>query len=136
MSTSVANLKIQQVAKLDAITATRSPLIRGRLEVEHEDLEVQINQAEGERDKMEITEDDIKAFTREAKKVMEHPAKMLLNPTNTRVQQALFGLAFETMPTYADFVNGTPKLNWVFKLADDSDGPKNQDVPKEGVEPS
>ncbi len=72
--------------------------------------------AQTERNKMEVTERDIDDFIREAKAIMEQPAKMLLNPTNTQQQQALFGLVFEEMPTYNEILNGTPRLTWIFKV--------------------
>ena len=72
----------------------------------------------GVRNQLELTEGDIKAFVRDAKEMMEHPAEMLLNAENPLTQRALFGLVFETTPTYDEIVNGTPKLTWIFKLSE------------------
>jgi site-specific DNA recombinase len=135
MSRSVAELKTEQVAKLEAIVATQSALVRRKLETEVEELEIQIRNAEAERNKIEITENDIKAFVRDAKHLMEHPSEMLLNTANLRVQEALFGLVFEETPTYDEIVNGTPKLNWIFKLSSDFIPQKSLLVRAEGIGP-
>jgi hypothetical protein len=66
---------------------------------------------------------------------MEHPSEMLLNTTNLRVQEALFGLVFEETPAYNEIANGTPKLNWIFKLSSDFIPQKSLLVPGRGLEP-
>jgi len=113
----VADLEVQQAAKIEAIVATKSPIVRERLEQEVEQLESEIKKTRKERDKIQITRDDIKLFIAEAKQVMEHPAEILLNQSNSRVQRGLFGLVFEEMPTYHEIISGTPKLSYVFKLS-------------------
>jgi site-specific DNA recombinase len=94
----IAELEIQQASKLEAFEATRSNVIREKLEKEIDLLEIQINEAGREREKIQITRDDIKLFMKEAKTIMEHPAKILLNIEDTMVQRDLFGLVFEKMP--------------------------------------
>jgi len=73
----------------------------------------------------EITEYDISNFIKEAKKIMEHPAEMLINIDNPTKRQALFGLVFEETPTYDDILNGTPKLTLIFKLSSDQEALKS-----------
>ena len=71
----------------------------------------------------------------EAKKIMEHPSEILLNPRDIRVQKDLFGFVFEKMPTYKEILNGTPKLAYVFKLSSDFSPNKEQLVTPRGIEP-
>ena len=127
MDLSVADLKTQKTAKIEAFVATTNPVIRKVLDEEVTKLDAQIKKAEAERAKIEITESDIKAFIEEAKKVMGQPSEMLLSLTtmgNPRAQQALFGLVFEETPTYEEIVNGTAKLTWIFKLSSEFVGSK------------
>ncbi len=131
----IGELEARQASKLEAFEATKSPVLRGKLEREIEDLEVQIKQAGKQRLKIQITRNDIKAFMRDAKAIMEHPAEILLNPKDIKVQQELFGLVFEKMPTYSEIVNGTPKLSYAFALSSTFTPDKNQLVTLPGIEP-
>ena len=70
----------------------------------------------------------------DAKKIMEHPAEILLNQRDLRVQRDLFGLVFEKMPTYTEILNGTPKLSYVFNLSSDFTPNKNQLVTLQRIE--
>jgi hypothetical protein len=63
-----------------------------------------IKSAGKERLKIQITRDDIKAFMQEAKQIMEHPAEILLNQKDLRVQRDLFGQVFEKTPTYVEIL--------------------------------
>jgi len=101
--------------KLEAFTFTTSVVIRHKLEKEIEDLEARIKSAGSECDRIQITREDIKAFMAEAKRIVEHPVKILLNQADLRVQRDLFGLMFEKIPTYEEIVSGTPKLSTVFE---------------------
>jgi site-specific DNA recombinase len=131
----VADLKISQSSKMDAFEATSSPIIREKLEKEIEDLEVQIKQAEENRNKVEITEKSIKSFIKQARFIMEHPAEILKNLKDWRARQAILGLIFEETPTYEEIVNGTPKLTPVFKLSEDFKVDKSLLVTLRGIEP-
>ena len=125
----VADLEIEQAAKLEAYTVSKSPVVREMLEREIEALEVRIKEAGRQRFSIQISRDDIKAFMRDAKEIMEHPGRLLLNQRDQRVQKDHFFLAFEEMPTYAEIVSGTPKLTFVFKVAAEVQADKNQSVP-------
>lgn len=132
----IADLEIKQASKLEAFEATKSSVIREKLEKEIEALEVEIQGVRKEQEKIQITRDDIKAFMQDAKKVMEHPAEMLLNTKDLRIQRDLFGLVFEKMPTYKEIVNGTPKLSYAFKLSSKFEIDENQLVTLLGIAPS
>ncbi len=49
---------------------------------------------------------------------MEHHEEMLIKQSNLTVLRALFGLVFESLPTYTEIVNGTPKLSLVYKVSE------------------
>lgn len=113
----IADLKTEQAARIEAIIATKSSVVRERLEQEVEEWEVKIKRADTERARIQITEDDIKSFIAESKVIMEHPSEILLDSTDLKAQESLFGLVFELMPTYYELLNGTPKLSYVFRLS-------------------
>lgn len=113
----ISELKLQQASKLEAFEAARSAVVREKLEQEIEKLELRIKQSGKQRLKMEISESDIKAFIRQAKYIMEHPAELLLKQRDIRAQRELFELVFETTPTHAEIASGTPKLSYVFELS-------------------
>ena len=131
----IADLKVEQAGKLEAIVASKSPTVREILEKDIEELETRIKAAKKERMTIEISENDIKAFIREAKKIVAHPAEILLNPVNMDSQRNLFTLVFEEIPTYQQILNGTPKLTWIFKLSSENTSNENQLVALPGVEP-
>ena len=135
MNQNVADLKVEQVSALTALTTTQSMLVRKKLEETIEDLQKRIEEAEGQRKEIEITEKDIKSFVRYVKYVMEHPAEVLMNTDDLRAQRTLFGLVFEETPTYLEVVNGTPKLSLAFKLSEEWDNQKSHLAAPRGVEP-
>ena len=100
-----------------------------------EELEEKIKKADQERIRIRITEDDIKAFVRWAKNIMEHPAEWLLNQGDASKREVLFGLVFEEIPTYEEILNGTAKLSIVFRLSSDFIKDENQLVTLRGIEP-
>ncbi len=113
----IAELKREQADKINAIVATNSSVIREKLEENVEELEIRIKAAQKESAKIQVTEDDIKAFIQEAKTIMEHPAEILLNPVDIRAQEDLFKLVFNEIPTYEEILNGTPKMSFIFELS-------------------
>lgn len=116
---SIAELDAEQASRIEAIVATKSVVVRERLEQEVEELEQRRQAAQRESQKIEITRDDIKSFIQNAKSVMEHPAKMLLKPRATATQRRLYELVFEEMPNYHQLLSGTPKLSLIFRLSSD-----------------
>ena len=113
----IDDLKIEQAAKIDAIVTTRSSVIKEKLEIDVEKLEIKIKEAQKENLRIQVTEDDIKNFMQEAKKIMEHPAEILLRPDNMRVQRDLFELVFDGIPTYEEIASGTPKMALIFEFS-------------------
>lgn len=135
MSHNVGDLKLQQASALKALIGAQNPAVERMLNEKIAELEVQINEAEEQRNDMEVTEKDIKAFVNSVKIVMEHPTKILMDTDDMRAQQTLFGLVFEEIPTYNEILNGTPKLSLAFKLSDDYLNSKSQLVTLRGIEP-
>ena len=66
---------------------------------------------------------------------MEHLEDLLLGGANPHKNAALFGLLFETKPTYDELVNGTAKLACLFKLSEEYKQTKSVDVSRTGFEP-
>lgn len=132
----VVDLELQKAQATQAYIAANSPTVRESIEAEIEKMGKQIKTAQAERNKLEITEQDIDSFIKDAKEVMEHPSEMLLNPTNIQQQRLLFGLVFEETPTYEQIVNGTPKLTWIFRLSKQSEEHKSELVTAAGIEPA
>lgn len=135
VSLNVSELEAEKAQAVKAFIATGSDVVRQVIEKEIEAIDRRMRSAQTERNKMEITERDIDDFIRDAKKIMEHPAEMLLNTTNIMQQQALFGLVFEETPTYEEICNGTPKLTWIFQLSKASDNAETHVVHPPGIEP-
>ena len=131
----VSELETQKAQAVRSFISANNPTLKLAIEKEIEDLEQQIKNAQKERNKLEITDSDIDCFIRDVKKVMEHPAEMLLNSTNIQQQRVLFDLVFEETPTYEEITNGTPKLSWIFKLCSDSAEAESQLVTLPGIEP-
>ena len=116
MGKNTAELEIQKASALKSYLAATSPVVKAGIEQEIEKLDAEIRGAQGERNKLEITEQDIHEFVREAKNIMEHPAELLLNPVNARQQQVLYAAIFDGLPDYHQILDGTPKLAWIFEL--------------------
>ena len=134
MSHNVGDLKLQQASALKALIGAQNAVTERMLNEKIEDLDRQIKEAEEQRDDMEVTEKDIKAFVNSVKTVMEHPTKILMDTDDMRAQQTLFGLVFEEMPTYNEILNGTPKLSLAFKLSDEYERDKSQLVTPRRIE--
>jgi site-specific DNA recombinase len=135
VSKKVMMLKEQKQIKLRAIEATTSVIVKSDLEAEYEDLHQQIQIAQAERNRLEVTEDEIHDFIKHARRLMEHPTEILANPSNKQEQIALFSLFFEKFPTYEEIVSGTPKLTPIFKLFDENGDDESKLVTLPGVEP-
>jgi len=113
----IAELKVEQKSKVEAFVATTSPVVRSQLEKEVEELEARIKSAGGESQKIDITEEDISRFKQYGKYCLEHLPELLLNPENPTQQLNLFSLIFEELPSYANIVNGTAKMAWIFDIS-------------------
>ena len=131
----VAELEVQKAQAVRSYISASVGFLKAEIEKEISSLDEQIKNAQSERNKLEVTDRDVEDFIAEAKSIMEHPAKMLMNSGNSKQTEALLGLFFETMPTYDEIRSGTPKLCWIFKLSSGSIIDKSQLVTPPGIEP-
>lgn len=138
----VADLEAQKAQAIGAFKTSTSDVMRRELEKDVERLTIQIEQAQTQRNKLEVSETDIERFIKEAQHLMEHPSELLLNPANIQQQQALWSLVFSELPSYDQILNanegkanGTPNLTFVFKVALDSMNAQSDLVPSSGIEP-
>jgi site-specific DNA recombinase len=130
----VADLEAQKAQTVQAFKLATSDLMRQELEKEAEELKGKIEVARSQRNRLEVTEDDLEGFVRDVKNVMEHPSILLEDPINIRQQQALYSLVFEEFPTYDEIVNGTAKLSWIFYVSSESTTPESALVHLRGLE--
>jgi site-specific DNA recombinase len=135
VSRTVSDLKAELAKKIEAFGFAESPVVRKLLEVQIEELESKVQQVESQREEIELTEKSIRAFRRYAGYIMEHPAEILTNASDMSSRQALLNLFFEEIPTYQKILNGTPKLQPIFKLSEKFKGNKVPLVTSRGIEP-
>ncbi len=128
-------LEIQKKHKIEAYISTTNEVIRVELEKQINELHQQIEEVRGQRNNIEIKENDVHAFVGYVKYLMEHPVEMLVKQKNLDSLKALFGLVFEELPTYTEIVNGTPKLSIPFKLLQEFEETKSLSVTLPGIEP-
>jgi hypothetical protein len=83
-----------------------------------------------------IEESDIVQFMEYAKNFIEHPAEFLLNTENTRQQVSLYSRVFEDLPTVPEFDSRTPKLSYILRFLEDSDGSESVLAGPVGIEPT
>jgi hypothetical protein len=113
----LAELETIKKQKVEAYAFTQSTTVRAELEKDIEALQERIEQKNIQKDKMAIKDTDIETFAGFAKKLMEHPEKVLLNKDNINQLRAFYTLIFDEMPSYTEIVNGTLKLSLVFRLS-------------------
>ncbi len=116
-NSNVINLETEKLQKINAYTSTQSIVIKAELEKQIDELQKQIVEAQDQRNKLEVKENDIHEFVKYAKYLMEHHEEMLIEQKNLTTLRALFGLVFDTLPSYVEMIDGTPKLSLGYKLS-------------------
>jgi len=96
-----------------------SETMRRELDRRMEELQHRIKAARNHRQEIEVTEDDIRECVKNAKELIEHPEKLLIDYENMEIRRAFWDLVFGGMPTYQEILNGTPKLSRIFTLSSD-----------------
>ena len=99
--------------KIDRLTY--SPLIQ-ETEAKIEEIDKQIEEAQGERNKKEHEEVDVQRLMKTAGYLMEHLEILLLESPDPFKRAILFSLAFDGLPTYEELRNGTARLSPLFRL--------------------
>lgn len=128
-------LQDQKQMKLRAIETTNSLIVKADLEKEYENIHLEILRSQAERNRLEVTEDEIHQFINYSRDLMEHPAEILANIENKQEQVALYSLFFERFPTYEEIISGTPKLTFIFKLNEEKLNEESLNVRRQGIEP-
>ncbi len=131
----IADLETEKLQKINAFSETQNKTIRATLEKQIEEIQKKITNAQEQNDKLKVDKNDIHAFIKRVKYLMEHHEKMLIEQRNFTVLHALFGLVFDSLPTYMQIVNGTPNLSLVYKLSDEFKDTKSFVAGDEGIEP-
>ena len=135
VGTTVIELEAEKKQAIEAFTSTKNEIIRTELEKKIEDLHLQIENNRKQRNGIEVQENDIHAFVRYVKDLMEHPVERLVKQKNLGALRGLFRLVFEELPTYQEILNGTPKLSIPYKLYDEFQTKKSLSVTLPGIEP-
>ncbi len=135
VGTTVIELEAEKKQNIEAFTSTKNEIIRTELEKKINDLHLQIVNIRKQRNGIEVQEDDINAFVRYVKNLMEHPVERLVKQKNLSALRGLFSLVFEELPTYEEILNGTPKLSLPYKLSDEFKRTKSLSVTLPGIEP-
>ena len=65
---------------------------------------------------------------------MEHHEEMLIKQKNFTILRSLFGLVFDTLPSYTEIVAGTPKLSLGYKLSEEFTDTKSFTAGDERIE--
>lgn len=135
ISRTVSDLKAELAKKLESFDFAETQTMRRILEEQVNTLDQEIKKAESTRGKIEITERSIRAFRQYAEQLMEHPSEILTTADNSYTRRALLTLFFEETPTYFDILNGTPKIQPLFRLSEQFKTNKTQLVTPSGFEP-
>lgn len=130
----VIQLKQEQQAIADKIKFIESPVALKYMESDLERLELEVGKLQDQRNKKEKEEVDIQTLINYCLYFMEHLKELLLEGTNPLKDAAMFGLIFDTIPTYEDLVNRTPRLAPVFELNRDYESSKSLSVTPQRVE--
>jgi site-specific DNA recombinase len=99
-----------------AFAEATSPAIRQVIDEQVQQLDRKIEDMRAPESSRDIETSDVNDFIGHAKIVLEHPSRILENVANLREQLSLFGLFFESWPTYEEIVSGTPKLRPILSL--------------------
>lgn len=119
VGSTVIELEAKKKQAIEAFMSTKNEIIRTELENKIEDLHLQIETYRQQRNGIEVQENDIHAFVRYVKNLMEHPVERLVKQKNLNALRGLFSLVFEELPTYNQILNGTPKLSLPYKLSEE-----------------
>lgn len=133
MLNTIKELEKEKETLLDQYMSITSPLIRKDVEKRIEKLYELIDETKERQVKIGVNKKDVVTFIKRVRKIMEHPEKTLANNRNPEHQRRLFNLVFDSLPTYKEITNGTPKLSIVFKVLAGLSGDKNQVVNQRGL---
>ncbi len=116
IGTHVSELEAKQRTLLEAHTATKSNIVREKLESQIEDLEATIRETMAASTSKGIKEDEIDAYFAIAKNLMEHPADTVMSAPTKEKLEKYWAMIFQTMPHYSDLCDGTPNLTLIYRF--------------------
>ncbi len=138
-STSINHIIVQKDIEINGIKETikqlTSPTTIKMMEADIEKLLLDKAQLMESRSKKEAEQIDIQVAINYSNYYMEHLEDLILGGTNPLQNAAMFGLIFDSPPTYEELKNGTPKLACIFKLNEQFEHTKGLSVSDQGLEP-
>lgn len=124
----IAQLEEQKLQLVEAFAMAGSDTMRSSIERKVEAMEAEIVVLREQSQTLQVQESEIDAFLDYARRLLEHPARILGFIGNVREQIALFGLFFEEFPTLDEIRSGTPKLTATFEVFRTSEPPPDATV--------
>lgn len=134
VGTTVIELEAEKKQNIEAYTSTKNEIIRAELEKKINEIHLQIENTREQRNGIEVQENDIHAFVKYVKNLMEHPVERLVKQKNLSALRGLFSIIFDELPTYEEIVNGTPKLSIPYILKDEFRDTKSLSVTLQRIE--
>ena len=110
----VAFLKSEQETLLKAFVATDSDPVRKMIESQLEEKQIEVKRAEAYRFTVDLSEADVQELVGYARKIVESPQRALINKDNPLLQEQLFKLFFQGLPSYKELASGTAKKRFIF----------------------
>ena len=120
-----------QEQAVDSLMTVESQVARKKLEERINQLEEEIQQADvvDSADSNTASRSELEQFTTWLTDLMEHPVRILKDPSHIEAQRAVFEIVFGKIPIYEEIANGTAKLSPLFRLKSDSGDSKSVSVP-------
>jgi hypothetical protein len=130
----VVSMKTRLVTLYDKLERATTDTLERKLETDIQNLDEEIKQEEGKRNRSESTEHDFASYLKHAEYLLEHPGEILLKTRSKADQVAIWSLVFDELPTYEEIKTGTPKLSLCFKLKNTPKGASSRVVRDERLE--
>lgn len=130
----LASLQQKLLEIMEAHRTVSNQSMKKQYELDYESVEEKITLAKIERQRIELNYDDMVAFLKYARKIMEHPIEMFLNVSTYNEQMAIYKILFKEFPTYKEVVSGTPKISLFFKIISKNKDEKSLNVTLQRIE--
>lgn len=124
----VLELEQEKQAIIEKIKILTHPSALVAMQEELDKIDIKLKSAIEQRNKKEYQEIDINVAISYVMFYMEHFKELLLEQPDLLKRARLFGLIFDSSPTYEELKNGTPKLACLFELNNSYVSSKNQSV--------
>ena len=131
----VTELEKEKIILIDSYISTKNEIVKAELDKKINAIHAKIEEVRSQRNNVEVQENDIHAFIKYVKILMEHPVEILVNQRDSHVLRSLFSVVFDQLPTYSQILNGTPKLSLPYRLVDEFKENNSLLVSPLGIEP-